>query len=261
MTLTLYTSFNSDTLELHIFQDEPGKYTNGQVIGDVGYFIPDPTNQYCWSSIGNKSVNGVQINGSCRSITTDGQPLVLPHGYAMCNISTLESIDLTGIQITGAATFMFANTRNLQSLTVSDDWLDPDEMHHCGEMFVSTSLPQSEMQDALDKCYQIHVSSGTGMFRYNEHLTQLDLRMVVMSSATNYITEMFKGDIALRKIIVDPNYGWETFVSRPNDARDAFTDCNNLVGGAGTGYDSTRTNGQYCRIDNPPDNPGYLTAI
>ena len=38
-----------------------------------------------------------------------------------------------------------------------------------------------------------------------------------------------------------------------------FNGCTRLIGGAGTGYDSSHTDGTYARIDNPPDAPGYFT--
>ena len=38
-----------------------------------------------------------------------------------------------------------------------------------------------------------------------------------------------------------------------------FVNCTNLVGGAGTTYNSSRTSKFWANIDNPPDNPGYFT--
>lgn len=38
-----------------------------------------------------------------------------------------------------------------------------------------------------------------------------------------------------------------------------FSGCTRLIGGAGTAYDSSHTDGTYARIDNPPDSPGYFT--
>ncbi len=39
-----------------------------------------------------------------------------------------------------------------------------------------------------------------------------------------------------------------------------FYDCDFLVGGAGTTYDSEHQNADYAHIDGGPDNPGYFTA-
>lgn len=38
-----------------------------------------------------------------------------------------------------------------------------------------------------------------------------------------------------------------------------FNGCTRLIGGAGTAYDSSHTDGEYARIDNPPGSPGYFT--
>lgn len=39
-----------------------------------------------------------------------------------------------------------------------------------------------------------------------------------------------------------------------------FYGCELLVGGSGTTYDSGGRDEDYCRIDDPPVAPGYLTA-
>lgn len=39
-----------------------------------------------------------------------------------------------------------------------------------------------------------------------------------------------------------------------------FYGCDALVGGAGTAYDSGGRDEGYCRIDDPPVAPGYLTV-
>lgn len=40
---------------------------------------------------------------------------------------------------------------------------------------------------------------------------------------------------------------------------DMFARCGSLVGGSGTAYSASHTDGEYARIDNPPDSPGYFT--
>ena len=39
-----------------------------------------------------------------------------------------------------------------------------------------------------------------------------------------------------------------------------FKNCSELIGGAGTAYDSTKTDATYARIDGGPSAPGYFTA-
>ena len=45
----------------------------------------------------------------------------------------------------------------------------------------------------------------------------------------------------------------------PKNSNNMFTNCDNLIGGQGTKYNSSNTNGKYAHIDGGTANPGYLT--
>ena len=47
---------------------------------------------------------------------------------------------------------------------------------------------------------------------------------------------------------------------QPEDSSNMFTGCQALVGGKGTAFDSSHTNGAYARPDGGPSNPGYFTV-
>ena len=66
---------------------------------------------------------------------------------------------------------------------------------------------------------------------------------------------MFHGCGNLTNITVGTSWSTTNVTSSTN----MFSECTSIVGGAGTTYNSTKTNKTYARIDNPPDEPGYLT--
>ena len=68
-------------------------------------------------------------------------------------------------------------------------------------------------------------------------------------------TNMFMGCAELTTIYSNHN------VTVENPVNSTFTGCAALVGGAGTSFANGEiTSSEYLRIDNPPDEPGYLTA-
>jgi len=82
----------------------------------------------------------------------------------------------------------------------------------------------------------------------------VDLSGLNVAKITN-MSSMFEDCTRLRTIYVDGT--WNT--AKVSSSTRMFTNCTNLVGGNGTVYDSSKTNKEYARIDNPPDSPGYFT--
>ena len=85
--------------------------------------------------------------------------------------------------------------------------------------------------------------------------TTLDVSNFNTSNVTNMLY-MFYGSTNLKTI-----YGSSKFVTTAvTSSTGMFSRCTNLVGGAGTKYDSTKTDKTYARIDGGTSNPGYFTA-
>ena len=85
--------------------------------------------------------------------------------------------------------------------------------------------------------------------------TILDLSNFDTSKVTN-MGYMFQGSSNLKTI-----YGSSKFVTTAvTSSTSMFSGCTKLIGGAGTKYDSTKTNKTYARIDGGTSNPGYFTA-
>ena len=85
--------------------------------------------------------------------------------------------------------------------------------------------------------------------------TTLDVSNFNTSNVTNMLY-MFYDSTNLKTI-----YGSSKFVTTAvTSSTGMFSRCTNLVGGAGTKYDSTKTDKTYARIDGGTSNPGYFTA-
>ena len=75
------------------------------------------------------------------------------------------------------------------------------------------------------------------------------------SNGTNF-GAMFSGCSALATIYVNST-NWKT--DQVTSSSNMFSSCTNLVGGAGTKYNSSYTDKTYAKVDGGTSNPGYLT--
>lgn len=100
-----------------------------------------------------------------------------------------------------------------------------------------------------------NADSFLDMFNGCSALEVLDISSFDTTSATNMIS-MFQGCASLTTIYVSNTFT----VERVTNSGNMFASCNNLIGGAGTTWNSTNPKDKtYARIDNPPDAPGYFT--
>ncbi len=93
------------------------------------------------------------------------------------------------------------------------------------------------------------------MFAGCSNLTSLNLSNFNTSNVTN-MDGMFESCSSLTAINVGE--GWN--ISNVREDNGIFLGCTNLVGGAGTTYDSSHTGTSYAHIDGGSSNPGYLTG-
>lgn len=101
------------------------------------------------------------------------------------------------------------------------------------------------------------VASGSQFYSHTfsncAKLASLDISW--MPETISIATSMFMGCAELTTIYSDHN------ITVGNPTNSTFTGCAALVGGAGTSFANVgNTSSEYLRIDNPPDEPGYLTA-
>ena len=98
------------------------------------------------------------------------------------------------------------------------------------------------------------VTNMSGMFSESE-ATTLDLSSFDTSKVTD-MSYMFIYASNLKTIYVSSKFVTTAVTSSTS----MFSGCTKLIGGAGTKYDSTKTDKTYARIDGGTSRPGYFTA-
>ena len=143
--------------------------------------------------------------------------------------------------------YMFANSK---ATTIDVSNFDTSKVTSMTSMFKyiqATTLDVSNFDTSK-------VTTMDYMFM-NSAVTTLDVSNFNTSNVTNMLY-MFYGSTNLKTI-----YGSSKFVTTAvTSSTGMFSRCTNLVGGAGTKYDSTKTDKTYARIDGGTSNPGYFTA-
>ena len=99
------------------------------------------------------------------------------------------------------------------------------------------------------------VTNMTNMF-LGSQATTLDVSNFDTSNVTN-MSYMFYDFTNLKTIYVSNKFNTDKVTSSTN----MFSGCTNLVGGAGTKYNSSYVDKKYARIDGGTSNPGYFTDI
>ena len=99
-----------------------------------------------------------------------------------------------------------------------------------------------------------NVTDMSGMFS-RSILTSLDLSNFNTGNVTDMVA-MFYDCSSLKTIYAD-EAKWST--DKVTEGNNVFLNCTNLVGGAGTKYDTNHINKEYAHIDGGRSNPGYLT--
>ncbi|MBQ5311700.1 MAG: BspA family leucine-rich repeat surface protein [Oscillospiraceae bacterium] len=169
------------------------------------------------------------------------------------NESVKKIIILSGTKTGEIAGGMFANLPNLESITSLNN-LDTSSATNMGYMFYKcpklTSLDLSSFDTS-------NVTNMINMFTSCSGLTALDLSSFDTSKVKN-MGMMFNSCTALKTITVSKK--WTTSALTTSYSSGMFRDCINLVGGAGTVYDSNYFGTQRARIDGGASAPGYLTS-
>ena len=165
--------------------------------------------------------------------------------------SGLTSLDVSNFKTSSVTNMseMFYSCSGLTSLDLSK--FDTSKVTDMSSMFYScsglTSLDVSKFDTSS-------VTSMNWMFVSCSALTSLDLSNFNTSSVTS-MYYMFKSCGILATIYVGAN--WNT--TNVTSSGSMFYDCTKLVGGAGTTYNSNKTDKTYAKVDGGTSNPGYLT--
>lgn len=167
------------------------------------------------------------------------------------NFHAATSISFDGISTAKVSNIagIFSSCQSLASLDLSR--FNTGNVTNMGSMFSGCYALRSLNLSGFNTS---RVTRMATMFQYCSGLTSLDLSAFDTSSVTN-MGSMFYSCSSLRTIRVSNAFVTDAVT----DSALMFKNCTVLVGGAGTAYDSSHTDGTYARIDNPPDSPGYFT--
>ncbi|MBE6158762.1 MAG: BspA family leucine-rich repeat surface protein [Firmicutes bacterium] len=148
---------------------------------------------------------------------------------------------------------MFSDLTRLESLDLS--FFNTSNVRIMESMFNGASGLVNLNVSSFDTS---KVTSMSSMFAKMDSIVTLDLSSFDTSSVTQG-SSMFEGSSSgssLKTIYVGANWKSSTLSKFSN----VFKNLTNIVGGAGTVYNSSKTSGTYARVDDPANNkPGYLT--
>ncbi len=196
--------------------------------------------------------------------------------YMFYNCRVLTSLDLSHFNTEKVTDmrYMFYNCKALTSLDLSNfntaNVTSMQNMFHLCEGLTSLDVSSFNTANVTDMQYMFHscqllteldlthfdtsnVTTMERMFYYCRALTSLDLTNFNVSSATNLIS-MFSECRNLKTIYATSDWNAQTSATSSS----MFYNCLNLRGGAGTEYDSSKTDKTYARLD-ATGNPGYFT--
>ena len=165
--------------------------------------------------------------------------------------SKLTSLDISNFKTDNAITLegLFYGCSGLKSVNVNG--LKTDKVTSMSWLFVNCSSLTSLDVSSLNTS---NVTEMRGMFSGCSSLTSLDISGFNTANVTT-MRELFYKCANLKTITVGE--GWTT--QNANLGDHMFTNCINLVGGAGTVYDANHDDKAYAHIDGGSSNPGYFT--
>ena len=144
--------------------------------------------------------------------------------------------------------YMFSNTV-ATAIDVSN--FDTSNVTNMNGMFLNTNVVQLDISN-----FNTSNVTDMGLMFQDSKLNVLDLSSFNTSNVTS-MAFMFMSSTNLEKIYVSDKFDTENVRLYV----DMFRNCIKLVGGAGTTYDSTKTDKAYARIDKGTNSPGYFTDI
>ncbi len=163
----------------------------------------------------------------------------------------LTSLDVSKFNTSNVTNMgrMFEGCTHLEYLDVSNfstsNVTNMSQMFHDCQRLKSLDLSNFNTSN-VTKMYYMFASSYT--------LTQLDLSNFNTSNVTN-MSGMFSGCSKLQTIYTGDDWSVGSNTTTVN----MFYYCLKIEGQQDTKYDVNKQNGEYARVDNAPDTPGYLT--
>ena len=170
--------------------------------------------------------------------------------YEMFNDS--QAVEIKGLEKfnTSKVTNMAAMFGDSQSATLDLSSFDTSNVTDMRSMFAWSKA--SEIK-GLNKFNTSKVTNMKYMF-YGSHVYEIDVSNFDTSKVTD-MKFMFSDSSNLKHIYVSDKF----VTTNVTDDYNMFENSPNLVGGAGTIYDSTKIDKTYARVDGGTSSPGYFT--
>ena len=263
---------------------------------DVSKFDTRNVTDMGWMFLGCKSLTSLNVKNfntskvtnmrsmfyGCASLTTIdlstfNTQKVTDMGWMFCGCTSLQSLNISNFNTSNVTLMnsMFSDCYKLKALDLSN--FNTSKVTNMGWFCYADSALVSANVSSFNtanvttmKCMfydcvnlkAVNVSSFrtpkltdmSFMFRGCSSLKELDMS----GFTTDAVTEMnvvFYGCSLLKTIYASND--WNT--SKVQNSAWMFSNCNSLVGGAGTTYDANHILHEYARIDGGPSAPGYFT--
>ena len=167
---------------------------------------------------------------------------------SMFYYSKAMTLDVSNFN-TSNVTNMSSMFTGSQATTLDVSNFDTSKVTDMSGMFSSSKITTLDLSN-FDTS---NVTNMRGMF-YESNATTIDLSSFDTFIVTN-MEIMFYGTSNLKTIYASNKFNTDNVTSSYH----MFTGCNNLVGGAGTKYNSSYIDITYAHIDGGTSNPGYFT--
>ena len=243
-----YAVLSEDSTVLTFYYDEYKASHNGMDVGPFDYGSLDAGRR--WDDACN-IIQKVVFDPSFANCTTITSTAIW---FDHCsNLSVIEGIENLNVSNVTDMNSMFNGCSSLTSLDLST--FVTEKVTNMRNMFNGcsglTSLNVSNFNTS-------NVIATIQMFLGCSSLETLDLSSFNTGRVSN-MSEMFRGCSGLKTIYVGSE--WSTSgIKSDGYGSGVFSDCTNLVGGAGTTYNYNHADYTYAHIDGGTDNPGYFTA-
>ena len=177
------------------------------------------------------------------------------------NVTSMGSMfdNSQATEIKGLSTFNTSKVTNMVSMfeyskatTLDLSNFDTSNVTSMSSMFYSSQATEIKGLSTFDTS---KVTNMNSMFRGSQ-ATTLDVSNFNTSNVTN-MGYMFNNVKNLKTIYASDKFIIDSVTSSSN----MFYNCTNLVGGAGTTYNSSYVDKTYARIDGGTSNPGYFTDV
>ena len=234
------------------------KYVNGQYTYGYkqhGYVIQNSPGTLAWTNMDtdgwgvmltNRASTDVVNSKVCTYIDT--KPVVsMSHMFSYSQATTLDVSNFD----TSKVTDMYGMFWNSKATTLDVSNFNTSKVTDMGAMFYNSQATTLDVSN-------FDTSKVTDM-RYmfeDSQATTLDVSSFDTSKVTD-MSYMFDNSTNLKTIYVSDKF----LTIAVTSSTGMFRYCTNLVGGAGTKYNSSYVDKTYARIDGGTSNPGYFTSI